>query len=145
MLRQYGRDVLRELRNAEKTVRKIARWENNRILNICCIRYKYTRISAILKTNIKGKGTEQIIMKAENNYLVYGFVTAISLSKSLVKPWILDTHKPKLAFILDTKDLAEVTRLLASALQHTTGVTIFFISVNNVCRLCDKYNKVKKD
>ena len=69
ILLKHGRDILRELRNAEKTVRKIARWENNRIFNIRCIRYKYTPISAILKTNITGKRAEQIIMKAEKQLL----------------------------------------------------------------------------
>ena len=56
----------------------------------------------------------------------------------------LDTHKQKLASILDTKDLAEVTRLLASAHQHTTEVTKCK-QCEKFDRLCDKYNKVNKD
>ena len=57
---------------------------------------------------------------------------------------ILDTHKQKLASTLDTKDLAEVTRLLASAHLHTTKVTKCK-QREKFDRLCDKYNNINKD
>ena len=56
----------------------------------------------------------------------------------------MDTHKQKLSSIWNTKELAEVTRLLASAHQHTTEVTKCKQG-EKFDRLCDKCNKVNKD
>ena len=52
VLRQHGREVLKLLRSVEKTVRKIARWENHTQFNIRCSRHKIILTSIGMKETI---------------------------------------------------------------------------------------------
>ena len=69
ILRQHGRDVLRNLRAAENTAVKIAKWTNHRIFNITCIRADIIPNSLKLGSVVRGTNAAIVLRKAEKRLL----------------------------------------------------------------------------
>ena len=69
ILRQHGREVLKNLPAAENTSLKIANWSNHRIFNIRCLRAGITPSSIKLNSPIRGVKAETILRKAEKRLL----------------------------------------------------------------------------
>ena len=66
ILRKHGRNVLRNLRAAENTAVKIAKWINNRIFNIRCIQADIVPNSLKLDSVVRGTNTAIVPRNAEN-------------------------------------------------------------------------------
>ena len=69
ILRQHGREVLKNLRAAENTLLKIANWSNHRIFNIRCLLSGITPSSIKLNSLVRGVKAETILRKAEKRLL----------------------------------------------------------------------------
>ena len=69
ILRQHGRDVLRNLRAAENTAVKIAKWTNHRIFNIRYIRADIIPNSHKLGPVVRGTNAAIVLRKAEKRLL----------------------------------------------------------------------------
>ena len=65
MHRQHGREVVKGLRELEKTANKIARWKNHRHFNVRSVHNNVTPNSLRLKTSVKGITAQKIIKQAE--------------------------------------------------------------------------------
>ena len=63
--RQHGRDVVKGLRELEKTAGKIARWKNHRHFNVRCVHNDVTPNSIRLKSSVKGDTAQKILRKTE--------------------------------------------------------------------------------
>ncbi len=69
ILRQHGRDVLRNLRAAENTAVKIAKWTNHRIFNIRCIQADIVPNSLKLGSVVRETNATIVLRKAEKRLL----------------------------------------------------------------------------
>ena len=69
ILRQHGREVLKMVRKGEKTLGKLARWQNHKHFNIRCRYNNITPNSLKLRTCMKGVKTMKIIHNAEKKLL----------------------------------------------------------------------------
>ena len=67
--RQHGRDVVKGLRELEKTARKIANWRNHRHFNVRCVHNNVTPTSIRLKSSVKGEAAQKILRKTEKKLL----------------------------------------------------------------------------
>ena len=114
-----GREVLKLLRSAEKTVRKIARWENHKRFNVRCSRYKITPTSISMTTNVTGVRAQHIVKKAQLQLLGVRIRQCTYTIKKLNES--LTTDKQQLEAILNSDEMAETERLLTAAQRHTRG------------------------
>ena len=69
ILRQHGRDVLKRLRNVERTSEKLARWRNHRVFNLRCSHSNIIPNHVKLKSNITGTKAVKVVNKAEKRLL----------------------------------------------------------------------------
>ena len=69
ILRQHGRNVLRNLQAAENTVVKIAKWTNHRIFNIRCVRTDIIPNSLKIGSVVRGTNAAIVLRKAEKRLL----------------------------------------------------------------------------
>ena len=69
ILRQHGREVLKEIRKTEKLQQKRARWNNHRHFNLRCYNNNVAPTSIQIKSPVKGIKADKIIRKAERQLL----------------------------------------------------------------------------
>ena len=117
MLQLCFSSPLKLLRSAEKTVRKIARWENHKRFNVRCSRYKITPTSINMTTNITGVRAQHIVKKAELQLLGVRIRQCTYTIKKLSES--LTTDKQQLEAILNSDEMAETEQLLTAAQRHT--------------------------
>ena len=67
--RQHGREVVKGLRELEKTTKKIANWKNHRHFNVLCVHSNVTPPSIRLKSSVKGEAAQKILRKTEKKLL----------------------------------------------------------------------------
>ena len=114
-------NILKLLRSAEKTVRKIARLENHKRFDVRCSRFKMTPTSISVTTNVTGARAQHIVKKAELQLLGVRIRQCTYTIKKLNES--LTTDKQQLEAILNSDEMAETERPLTAAQRHTFGET----------------------
>eukprot|EP00918_Siedleckia_nematoides_P099043 GHVU01216749.1.p2 GENE.GHVU01216749.1~~GHVU01216749.1.p2 ORF type:complete len:210 (+),score=16.41 GHVU01216749.1:99-728(+) len=121
VLRQHGREVLNTLRQAEKTVKKIARWENHKKFNVRCVRQNISPTGISLNTIIAGIKADKIIKKAEKQLLKVRIRQCTYTINKLAET--IATQKAELVAILQMTEMNDVTRVLETAHAAMSEVT----------------------
>ena len=146
ILRQHGREVLKEVRKSEKLQQKRARWNNHRHFNLRCYNNNVAPTSIQIKSPVKGKKADKIIRKAERQLLQERIrqceYTLKRIDDDLQKKqeWINSKTEPELSNrITDALTHAHETEFERCKQRHRTKFEKLMVR-NNSDTLVDKTN-----